>query len=199
MYRRGILPNIFLFFVFLAGTCLTPALAAENELGIDVREIIQRLTRVEEGIKHLNQRIDDQNQRIDDQNQRIDDMKTYIDTRMTDLQAATDKRLTDLQTSTNKQFDAVNQRISDLSATMLTMFTALIALMVALFGYIAWDRRTMFRPLKERQEKMEAELKDIKEDVREIQEHLGVQRGAARSKPDQGSDEILNISGVMRA
>ena len=43
---------------------------------------------------------------------------------------------------------AMDKRFTSLENTMLTMFSALIMLIVALFGYIAWDRRTALKPLE---------------------------------------------------
>jgi uncharacterized membrane protein YccC len=41
---------------------------------------------------------------------------------------------------------------------MVAFFTAIITLIVALFGYIAWDRRTMMRPMQQRIERLELDL-----------------------------------------
>jgi flagellar biosynthesis/type III secretory pathway M-ring protein FliF/YscJ len=61
--------------------------------------------------------------RIDDINQRFDDI--------------------------NQRFDDMNQRISNQQMTTLALFSAMIALILALFAYIAWDRRTMIKPVVE--------------------------------------------------
>ncbi len=62
------------------------------------------------------------------------------------------------QTDMNRRFDDVNQRISGLQNTMLVMFGAIITLIAALFGYIAWDRRTAMQPLQEDIKRIEQEL-----------------------------------------
>jgi len=59
----------------------TQALAQprEEKITISAREIVERLTRLEEGQKALNQRFDDMNKRFDDMNKRFDDMNKRFD------------------------------------------------------------------------------------------------------------------------
>ena len=122
--------------------CL-PSLAQAIEVAprITDREVIEQLARLHVGQSALDQRFtgfqQTMDQRFADTNQRI-----------TDFQQTMDQRLAD-----------TNQRITDLQQTMLALFGALIALIIALFGYIAWDRRTMFRPIRERLERIEEELR----------------------------------------
>ncbi len=58
----------------------------------------------------------------------------------------------------NRRFDNLNHRIDGLRNTILVLFGAIITLIVALFGYIAWDRRTALRPLQDRLELLERDL-----------------------------------------
>ena len=64
------------------------------------------------------------------------------------------KRFDDLQIGTNKRFDDLrmdmNKRMDTSHRTMLALFGMLITLIVALFGYIAWDRRTLVKPIQEK-------------------------------------------------
>ena len=41
--------------------------------------------------------------------------------------------------------ESLGKRMDDMNATMLTLFSTMVALILALFAYIAWDRRTMPR------------------------------------------------------
>ena len=58
----------------------------------------------------------------------------------------------------NRRFDDLNHRIDGLRNTILVLFGAIITLIVALFGYIAWDRRTALGPLQDRLELLERDL-----------------------------------------
>ncbi|WP_186441703.1 hypothetical protein [Desulfamplus magnetovallimortis] len=57
-----------------------------------------------------------------------------------------------------KRMDDLSARQADTNATMLVLFTSLIALIVALFGYILWDRRTMMKPVAEKLHRFEHEV-----------------------------------------
>ena len=68
---------VILVIILLAGW-VTPALAVEGNLTISDREIIERLTRLEEGQKSLEKRIDGLDKRIDGLDKRIDGLQSQI-------------------------------------------------------------------------------------------------------------------------
>lgn len=107
---------------------------------ISDREIVEKLVNLEAGQEAMNQRFDDLDasvsQRFDSVNQRFDDMNRSV----------------------NQRFDDVNRRISDLQSTMLALFSSMVALILALFAYIAWDRRTMLKPIADRLDRVEKNL-----------------------------------------
>ncbi len=136
--------------VFLLGGAVS-SFAFEPAKRITDREIVERLSRLEAGQVALNKRIDDLsakmeagqaalNKRIDDVNKRIDDLRA-------EMRAG--------QAALNKRIDDLNKRIDNLLYIMLALFGAIITLLVAIFGYIAWDRRTMIRPVLERLDHLE--------------------------------------------
>ncbi len=86
---------LFLAFEFSIGLCS----AVEVAERISDREIVERLTRIEEGHKSLNNRFDDVNKRFDDVNKRFDDVNRRFD-------------------DVNKRIDDVNKRIDDLGHIM---------------------------------------------------------------------------------
>ena len=100
--------------------------AFEPAKRITDREIVERLSRLEAGQAALNKRIDDMNKRIDD-----------------------------LRAEMRAGQAALNKHIDNFLYIMLTLFGAIITLLVAIFGYIAWDRRTMIRPVLERLDHLE--------------------------------------------
>ena len=74
-----------------------------------------------------------------------------------------------LRSDLNQRFEAIDQRFNELRSdmnsriiglqnTMLALFGAIITLIVALFGYIVWDRRTMVKPLAERLDRLEYDI-----------------------------------------
>ena len=64
------------------------------------------------------------------------------------------------QEALNKRLDDLNKRQDDSNNTMLVLFGSLITLIVALFGYIAWDRRTMVKPVIEQVNRLERKVLD---------------------------------------
>ena len=111
--------------------------AFEPAKRITYREIVERLSRLEAGHDALNKRIDD------------------LSAKMEAGQAALNKRIDDLRAEMRAGQAALNKRIDNLLYIMLTLFGAIITLLVAIFGYIAWDRRTMIRPVLERLDHLE--------------------------------------------
>ena len=191
------LRKILILSIFIIHFMFTTAFAIEVAPRITDREIVEALTEIKAGQRHLNQRIDDTNQRIDDldkklsqriddTNQRIDDLDKKLSQRINDLDRKLSQRIDDLDRKlsqrindldrklsqriddTNRRIDDTNQRISDLYDINLTMFAILAALITGLFGYIIWDRRTMMKPVQERLERLE---KDIERDLDLRNEH----------------------------
>ena len=54
--------------------------------------------------------------------------------------------------------EALSSRMVSLENTMLALFGALIALIIALMGYLAWDRRTTIKPVVDRLDSLEREI-----------------------------------------
>jgi hypothetical protein len=74
-------------------------------------------------------------------------------------QAALRSEMKSGQAALGKRMDDMNKRMGDMNNTMLTLFLGLMSLIVALFAYIAWDRRTMTKPIMERLDHLEQEFK----------------------------------------
>ena len=130
---RITLPALLILSTFILAAPMW-ALAIEVAPRITDREIVERLAKLEQGQQFLIQHMD----------QRFADMQRNMDQRFGDI---------------DKRFDGMNQRITEQHHTTLAIYGSLIALIIALFGYIAYDRRTMFRPIKERLERIEQELR----------------------------------------
>ena len=112
---------------------LAAALAVEIAPRISDREIVEKLAVLEAG-------------------------QAALRSEMKAGQAALCKRIDDM----NQRLDDMNQRISSQQTTMLALFSSMVALILSLFAYIAWDRRTMLKPVVERLEILE---KDVMRDL----------------------------------
>jgi len=103
------------------------------------REDRDRLIRLEEGQKALNQRID-----------------------------GVEKRMESLERSVNLRIDDLRGEVRDLKTFMLWGFGILFGGMGLLIGFVIWDRRTALAPavrktqeLEEREEKLEKAFKEL--------------------------------------
>ena len=63
--------------------------------------------------------------------------------------------------SMDKRFEDMNQRFESMHNLILTLFASVMALVVALIGYMIWDRKTAQQPLKYKLGRLETEFIDI--------------------------------------
>lgn len=142
--------------------CFMPVrlLAVEVAPRITDREIIERLTRLEEGQRSLEQRMAEGfaalGQRLDETNRRLDDISRALSQRLDDTNRALSQRL-----------DDTSRRIDELREYLLWGFGVMFAGMFVLMGFVLWDRRTALAPavrrteeLQERERRLEAALKE---------------------------------------
>jgi flavodoxin len=89
----------------------------------------------------------------------------------------------------NERIDNLQKQIDDLREDMKWQFGVLFTLIVALFGFIIWDRRTFMKPLEEKVISLNEETKNIKEKV-QLNERL-LQALRELSLKDEKLREIL--------
>ncbi len=123
-------------------------LALESAPDISDREIVEKLAILDAGQKSFEQLL----------NHRIGDLRSEMKTG----QEALRSEMKTGQEILSKRLDDLSKRMSDSNYTMLALFSALVVLIAALFGYIAWDRRTMVKPVIERVERLE---RDVRHDL----------------------------------
>lgn len=132
----------------------TPPLLKGGEGGV-ILDIRERLIRIEEGQKALNQRIDELDKRL---SSRIDEL---------------DKRL-------GSRIDNLEKRMDYL----VNLIYVVLAGMFTLVGFVLWDRRSALAPairrtrdIEEREEKLERAIKEFalkNPDMKEILKSLGL-------------------------
>jgi len=93
---------------------------AQAQEKVDLSTINERLIRLEEGQKSINQRFEDVNKRFDDVNKRFDDVN---------------KRIDDLQVTFNNRFD-------DVMTLLQIVIAALTIIFVSIFGtlFLMWRK-----------------------------------------------------------
>ena len=106
-----------------------------------------------------------------------------------DLLIKLDERTQYLEKLINERTDNLQKQIDDLKEEMKWQFGVLFSLIVALFGFIIWDRRTFMKPLEERVISLNEETKNIKEKV-QLNERL-IQALRELSLKDEKLREVL--------
>jgi len=107
---------LFLMVTFFEGAVF----AVEQAERISDREIVERLTRLEENQKAILQRIEDLEKRFEARFESVD-----------------------------KRFEDINRRFEDIGRQLDRMAAIFTALVIAVIGFAYWDRRTIIRKAKE--------------------------------------------------
>lgn len=137
----------------------SPASAADAAPAVsDESRLIRLETKVDAIIDLLNQRMDHLEQRMDRIEQRMDRLEQRMDRieqRMDRLEqsfrADIDRLEGSLRTDMNSQFERLN-------ALLIGLCSVFGLLVVALFGFVFWDRRSMLRPLEADMKRLEGDL-----------------------------------------
>nr|VFJ61963.1 MAG: hypothetical protein BECKFM1743A_GA0114220_102962 [Candidatus Kentron sp. FM] len=131
-------------FVFLALTallftgpiCVGTALGVENAPRISDREIIERLTRLEEGQRSIQKGMEER--------------FTAMEKRMDQRFVAMEKRMDLMGDQTGQQISSLEKRVDDRLDAQWNLTLILIAAIFGLIGFVVWDRKTAIKPLERR-------------------------------------------------
>ncbi len=146
---------IFLFVIMLVLPCAASG-GVEVAPRIADREIVESLVELKAQQKALSQRMDDMNKRMDDMNKRMDDIMTTINNRFDSI---------------NNRFESIDSRFESITNLMVAMFGSVMALIIALVGYMIWDRRTAQKPLRKK-------MADLEDYSRQVYKHLDINNPA---------------------
>ena len=142
MQKRFILPA-------LLTTLLLPSLlfAVEPAARITDREIVERLTRLEEGLKGVEQ-----------------SLRAEI--------RANAEAINQLRADMNVQFDRMEAQFGRVVNLMLGIVGAFTALVATTIGFAIWDRRTMIRPFESKARDLEEQLSQNRQRLHALLEAL---------------------------
>ena len=166
-----------------------------DAVGQQFEGVGQRFEDVNQRFEDVNQRFEGVDQRFDDVNRRMDDLRADMNTRFAEMRQDMNTRFAEMRQDMNMRFGDVNQRLDASHRTMLAFFGTLVTLIVTLFGYIAWDRRTLVKPLQDKLMTLEQQqLRDaqtLQESGSRLQNLLDALRKLAR--------EDEKLASVLRA
>jgi len=132
-----------LFLLLTLGAIPSLGVAQTGEATITNRELLERLTRLEEGQKALSQRLEEVNANL---NKRSDDLHAEINQRFEQV----DKRFDDLRAEMNKRFEQVDKRFDDINSRfndVMTMLQIIVSALIALVLAIAGGSLVMWRKI----------------------------------------------------
>ena len=139
----------------------------------DRDRLIRLETKVEEGLKAVDQRIDGLDKRIDGLDKRIDGLDKRID--------GLDKRIDGL----DKRIDGLDKRIDGLQNLMEILIGAIFAQTIGIVGFVLWDRRTALSPAVKKNKEIEEKEERIERALKEL------------AKKDKNVEEAMKIAGLL--
>jgi exonuclease VII large subunit len=161
-YDTAVLPALITLLAIIALCChpwITAGYAIETAPRISDREIVERLTRVEEGQKaillEVNQRFEAMNQRFEAMNQRFEAMEKSSDAKfeaMNQQLVAMEKHFDAKFEAMDKRFESMDKRFGDLLALIVAIVVSFAGIVAATIGFAVWDRRTAVKPLEKKTE-----------------------------------------------
>ena len=120
---------------------------------------------------------------------KLDERTQYLEKLIDERTQYLEKLINERTQKMDARIDHLQKQIDDLKEEMKWQFGVLFSLIVALFGFIIWDRRTFMKPLEERVISLNEETKNIKEKV-QLNERL-LQALRELSLKDEKLREIL--------
>ena len=126
------------------------ALAVEVAPRISDREIIERLTRLEEGQQSMGRQIE---QRFQAMHKQTEQRFQAMEQRMEAMHKQTEQRMEAMHKQTGQRFQAMDQRFLSVEKHMDAQWNLTLVLIMAiigLVGFVVWDRKTALKPLERR-------------------------------------------------
>ncbi len=126
---------IFILILFCNSVCW----AVEVAPRITDREIVERLSKLEEGqkaiLREMDQRFESIDQRFESLNQRFE--------------------------SIDQRFESIDQKFDQLTNLLIAIISAFAGIVAVTIGFAIWDRRTMIRPFETKVRALENRIEDV--------------------------------------
>jgi len=152
--RLNILNIVILFQLCLPGAILALTPAPD----ITDREVVEKLIKLEAGQQALQSEMKAGQQALQSE---MKAGQQALNQRISDLRSEMKSGQEALRSEMKSGQEALGKRLDTSNNTMLVLFSSIVTLIIALFGYIAWDRRTMIKPMLEQLNRLEHGVVDI--------------------------------------
>ena len=175
--------------------CASPGQAYETAPPISDREIVERLTRLEEGqkaiIREMDQRFESMDKRLESMDKRLESMDkrfVSIDKRFDSIDnrfESIDKRFD----SIDNRFQEINARFEQLNNLVIGILASFAALVAAIIGFAIWDRMSFLSRAREQAKEVyldlnHAEREELEATRRDVHSMLQALRTLADKSPD---------------
>jgi DNA repair exonuclease SbcCD ATPase subunit len=154
--------------------CASPGQAYETAPPISDREIVERLTRLEEGQKAIIREMDQRFESIDKRFESIDKRFESIDNRFDSI---------------DNRFQEINARFEQLNNLVIGILASFAALVAAIIGFAIWDRMSFLSRAREQAKEVyldlnHAEREELEATRRDVHSMLQALRTLADKSPD---------------
>ena len=148
-WLRNIYTIIVVFFICIFSAHIAYAVTATPK--ITDKEIVERLTRLEEGQKALNNKINFVRTELNDKIESVKvELKGEISTLRTDMNVQFNR--------IDSQFNRIDSQFNRIINIFVAIFGGLIVLIIFVIGFAIWDRKTTVKPIEKKEEKIEKVL-----------------------------------------
>ena len=165
--------------------CNSPVFAIETAPHISDREIVERLTRLEEGQAALRGEMKQFREDMNKQFERIDAQFNRIDTHFSRIDAQFNRVDTQFG-RVDAQFSMMDKQFDRLVNIMLAIIGVFASMCGGTIWFALWDRRSMIRPFENKVKKIE---EDIAENRNKL--HTLIETFKTLSKTDEKVATIL--------
>ena len=178
--------SIVIILLFAAWGTLGSVGAAETAPRISDREIIERLTTLEEGQKRLEDKIQVNTEAVVRLENKLDQFREETQVEMQQLRDDMKTEMQQLRDDMNARFVQIDAQFNRMFQLTLGILGAFAAIVAATIGFALWDRRTMVRPF-------EGKVKEIEEELSHNRQRLHALLEALRSlgQTDEKVAEVL--------
>ncbi|MBI5187336.1 MAG: DUF1640 domain-containing protein [Nitrospinae bacterium] len=150
--------------------------AVEVAPRISDREIVEKLARLEEGQRAIQQQINDLRESTQ---QQINDLRESTQQQIGDLKESTQQQISDLKESTNDLKESTQQQINDLKEStnkrfdviqwMLGLFITVALSLMGIMGRILWNQQKKLTQIETSLEAQKEELSFLKSLIEKLQ------------------------------
>ena len=176
---------------------ITPAQAYDTAPRISDREIVERLTTLEQGqqaiVREMDKRFDalekSMSQQFESMNQQMNQRFESMNQQMNQQFESMDQQMNQRFESMDQRFESMDQRFAEVQSLIIGILVAFASLVAVTISFAIWDRRTAVKPVSTQVDKISVDLEKYKDKFETL---LKIMRQQA--KTDEGLAAAFHAS-----